>query len=285
MSSDDTGADKLAHSYAITAHRSQGLTSDVTYALEDGGGRELAYVAMSRARGQSHVHVVAGNVPEAASRLVWAWGQERRQTWAISQGQQKTLAELWAERARLLRSLPPDVSNELGQARQGLERAERDWADLRSGEGRWAGTKSGEAALVVRYAAVEHERASRALEDEGLGWWGRHKARRELAGAAASFDKALETWKRLGKLYDAELEAQRERLAGDVTSLEHTQAARDNYLRQHPEVPGRLAELDGAIQREEELERQRSWERVLQREQTRHLGIAHEIDNGLGMDL
>ena len=53
------GADKLGHAYAVTAHRSQGATVDVTHALEDGGGRELAYVAMSRARHESHVHVVA----------------------------------------------------------------------------------------------------------------------------------------------------------------------------------------------------------------------------------
>ena len=53
------GADKLGHAYAVTAHRCQGSTVDVTHALEDGGGRELAYVAMSRARNESHVHVVA----------------------------------------------------------------------------------------------------------------------------------------------------------------------------------------------------------------------------------
>ena len=69
----EIGSDKLAHAYAITAHRSQGSTVDVTHALEDGGGRELAYVAMSRARGASHIHLVAP-LSQAASRLAWAWG-------------------------------------------------------------------------------------------------------------------------------------------------------------------------------------------------------------------
>ncbi len=59
------------------------LRVDVSYALEDGGGRELAYVAMSRARGESHVHVVAPGMSQAASRLAWAWADERRQAWAI----------------------------------------------------------------------------------------------------------------------------------------------------------------------------------------------------------
>ena len=66
MGPEDIGSDRLAYAYAITAHRSQGSTVDVTYALEDGGGRELAYVAMSRARGESHVHVVAPSVAQAA---------------------------------------------------------------------------------------------------------------------------------------------------------------------------------------------------------------------------
>ena len=57
MGPEHIGADKLGHAYAVTAHRSQGATVDVTHALEDGGGRELAYVAMSRARNESHVHV------------------------------------------------------------------------------------------------------------------------------------------------------------------------------------------------------------------------------------
>ena len=83
MIADEIGSDKLAHAYAITAHRSQGSTVDVTYALEDGGGRELAYVAMSRARGESHVHVVAPDLSQAASRLAWAWEDEHRQSWAI----------------------------------------------------------------------------------------------------------------------------------------------------------------------------------------------------------
>ena len=70
---DDIGAERLAHSYAMTAHRCQGSTSDSTYALEDGGGRELAYVAMSRARRESHVHVVAPDLGSAARHLAWAW--------------------------------------------------------------------------------------------------------------------------------------------------------------------------------------------------------------------
>jgi hypothetical protein len=95
MGPGDIGADKLAHAYSVTAHRSQGQTVDVTHALEDGGGRELAYVAMSRARGESHVHVVAPDVRQAVRRLAWAWGQERRQRWAYGrQSPEERIARL-----------------------------------------------------------------------------------------------------------------------------------------------------------------------------------------------
>ena len=46
----EIAADRLAHGYAVTVHRSQGSTVERARALEDGGGRELAYVKMSRAR-------------------------------------------------------------------------------------------------------------------------------------------------------------------------------------------------------------------------------------------
>lgn len=59
VSGEYLGADRVGYGYAITVHRSQGATVDTAHVLADGGGRELAYVAMSRARGQSHVHLVA----------------------------------------------------------------------------------------------------------------------------------------------------------------------------------------------------------------------------------
>ena len=107
MGPGDIGADKLAYAYSITAHRSQGQTVDVTHALEDGGGRELAYVAMSRARGESHVHVVAPDIRQAARRLAWGWGQERRQRWAHTQPSPKERQSLPVPRAPGVEGLSP----------------------------------------------------------------------------------------------------------------------------------------------------------------------------------
>ena len=188
MGPGDIGAGKLAHAYSVTAHRSQGQTVDVTHALEDGGGRELAYVAMSRARGESHVHVVAPDMRHAARRLAWAWGQERRQRWAHTQSPEERLARMYHERQELRGLLPPDRSADLDQARRQLRPLEQDVADLQAGAGRWANSIPGAAARDLRQAAVSYQRASQDLEAGDLGPWGRHKARRQLREASAGFD-------------------------------------------------------------------------------------------------
>jgi conjugative relaxase-like TrwC/TraI family protein len=74
-------SNRLAHGYAITVHRSQGATLDTTHYLEDGGGRELAYVALSRARHGSTVYTHADDLDTAIDDLTDAWTIERRQQW------------------------------------------------------------------------------------------------------------------------------------------------------------------------------------------------------------
>ncbi|MHB1536535.1 MAG: ATP-dependent DNA helicase, partial [Acidimicrobiales bacterium] len=68
---DQIGPDKFALGYATTVHRSQGDTFDTAHLFADGGGRELAYVAMSRARDVAHLHAVADNVYQAVEDLTW----------------------------------------------------------------------------------------------------------------------------------------------------------------------------------------------------------------------
>jgi hypothetical protein len=285
MGPDDIGADKLAYSFAVTAHRAQGATVEVTHALEDGGGRELAYVAMSRARGESQVHVVAPDPRQAAARLAWAWTQERRQAWVLDRSPEETLAQLYLERRDLRASLPPDHSGELDDARRRLQQADQDAADLKAGTGRWAHSAAGEAARAIQEAAVEHQQAAQAVEGNDLGRWARRKARRQLREAGARFDQALEAWLEQGEPYAQQLEARREQLSHARAQLEQVQLARADFLAQHPEVPGRLRELDRAIGQQQRLERQRNWARLAQREHERHLGISHELDPGRGIDL
>jgi hypothetical protein len=78
--------DQLDYGYATTVHRSQGVTVDRAHVYVDGGGQELAYAAMSRAREASRVYVVADDTAMAAEDLIRDWKRERRPTWAIDTG-------------------------------------------------------------------------------------------------------------------------------------------------------------------------------------------------------
>ena len=83
LAGDELDADHLDHAYALTVHRTQAATVDRAHVLADGGGRELAYVAMSRARGATHVHVVADDVDQAVEDLGAEWRRETRQRWVL----------------------------------------------------------------------------------------------------------------------------------------------------------------------------------------------------------
>ncbi len=123
------------------------------------------------------------------------------------------------------------------------------------------------------------------LESPELGWCSRHKARRALADADDHFDKAVGAWENTGQPYATRLETQRDRLGAQAALLEQGRASREEFVAKHPEVPSRLAELDRDTAREQENERQRSWELLKEREQARDLGISHDLDRGYGMEL
>ena len=80
---DELSAERLDHAYAVTVHRTQGATVDTAHLYADGGGRELAYVAMSRARIATTVHTVADDVDQAAADLTAEWSVDRRQRWTL----------------------------------------------------------------------------------------------------------------------------------------------------------------------------------------------------------
>ena len=83
---DEIGAAQLDYGYATTVHRGQGATHDLAHVYEDGGGRELAYVAMSRARDETHVYLCADDLDQAREDLCRSWATERRWKWAIDTG-------------------------------------------------------------------------------------------------------------------------------------------------------------------------------------------------------
>lgn len=83
LAGEELASDRLAHAYAVTVHRMQGATVDRAHVFADGGGRELAYVAMSRARDTSHVYVTADDLDQAVEDLTLEWSPDRRQRWVL----------------------------------------------------------------------------------------------------------------------------------------------------------------------------------------------------------
>jgi hypothetical protein len=92
LSGEETGAARLALGYATTVHRSQGSTTARAHLFADGGGRELAYVAMCRARETTHAWTVAGDIAQAAEDLRRDWSQARTPTWALEPAYQRWTA-------------------------------------------------------------------------------------------------------------------------------------------------------------------------------------------------
>ena len=191
MGAEDIGADRLAHGYAITAHRAQGTTVEVAHVLDDGGGRELAYVAMSRARNASHVYTTAPDLTEAAQRLTWSWDDVRRQRWATDQARAaQRLEALRAEHRQLVGSIPPAVTNELAHVREQQADLEKDLADLRTGAGRWANTPVRASYEDLRVASRAHEENLRRFQDPHRGLLARHRSREDLRTSVATLQAA-----------------------------------------------------------------------------------------------
>ena len=235
LSAGDASADRLGHAYATTVHRSQGATTTRAHLFADGGGRELAYVAMSRAREGTQVWTVADDLAQAREDLEREWSSERRPTWAIDTGlpdpgqlDRTALATLpvgkrmgaiavVGAQARLSAdamraALPPDPSPRLGAATATLARLRRERADLESGTGAYGQTAAGQAVTGLRDALAELNSAQQAAQGS-RSWRGRRTARRSLPLLAGAAGHAQRRW-------DDLVAPELARLDGEVASAE-----------------------------------------------------------------
>ncbi|MGH8975595.1 MAG: hypothetical protein ACRD0C_20605, partial [Acidimicrobiia bacterium] len=200
---EETTADRLALGYAVTIHRSQGATVDTAHRYEDGGGRELAYVAMSRARHASHVYVVADNRDQAVEDLARDWSAEHRPRWAIDTGTPAAefppgrahpplppesalrLARLRAEREAVAVAIPPDPRLLLQSVEFRLADLRQALLELESGRGRYADTPEGEAAQALARAQYRRRQAETFAGMPDMDWGSRRYWRRSAKTSAA----------------------------------------------------------------------------------------------------
>jgi conjugative relaxase-like TrwC/TraI family protein len=259
---DLTDAKHLAHGYAVTVHRSQGATTETTHRLEDGGGRELAYVSMSRARQRSTVYAVADDLDQALDDLKREWTAEHRQRWAIDTGtpvtdpflieRDKTIAptvhhalrhaRLTAERHAVEHTVPTDVTNAIAEVRTDIATTRRSLTDLETGDGAWRNTRLGEVARVRRETEQRREHAAwRAQTSQGST---RRTARRELRDLDHKLAQIGERFEHLAAPERAALHTAITVLGQDRDDLAAQAAARTAWVDRHPDTARRLDRLD-----------------------------------------
>ena len=214
LAGDEIGADRLGLGYATTVHRGQGSTTARAHLFADGGGRELAYVAMSRAREATHAWVVADDLAQAADDLRRDWSVRRTSTWALDAGlpalpiKEAVVSLATPDHARVvalalagsraianataeLQSL--DLAPELAEARAAVHHAEQARADLLAGRGAYLGTDAGQAVSDLARADAGLSAAQREGEP-GWHWWARRTAAKEAAAWAERHADARRRW-------------------------------------------------------------------------------------------
>jgi conjugative relaxase-like TrwC/TraI family protein len=256
--------DHLDYGYALTVHREQGATADRSHYLAEGGGRELAYVAMSRARGSSIVHAVADNVGQAIEDITHDWSVDRNQQWitrtATAVGVDPAIRALPedpdARRARLLAELealeghaPPDVTAELAAARADLDRLRRSRDDLVRGSGRWHHTPAGRAARDLEQARHQRQHAEYRLDLPHNARRDRHRWRRIAQSAARTEARAKRDWMIHGRPVVEQFDRRITRAEHRVAELETDARFRRRWLAQHPELERRLQHAQRELRR------------------------------------
>jgi conjugative relaxase-like TrwC/TraI family protein len=209
---DEIGAAQLAHGYATTVHRSQGVTHELAHVYEDGAGRELAYVAMSRARDETHVYLYADDLDQAREDLCRNWATERRWKWAIDAGTPEVVSRdsqprvptslereaLKQERAGLYAAMPRYLRDEIRAAEDRCRTAEAQLSRLRSNNGIDWGGPIGEAASAL--FAAHRARFDHQLHAKGT-FISRIQAR---FAKTADLERIVEAEERLAELRQPE---------------------------------------------------------------------------------
>jgi hypothetical protein len=193
LGGDELGKERLDHGYALTVHREQGATSDRTHYLAEGGGRELAYVALSRARHHTTIHAVADNLDHALDTIRTDWTHTNHDTWisptttpGTDPRHQPTIVEeahlrwrLVGELDRLHALTPPDVTGELIAARDNSDALHDQRRHLDAGTGPYTNTPAGRITRQLRGLDADWRHAHAALRTAKP--WQRPGLRRQVA--------------------------------------------------------------------------------------------------------
>jgi hypothetical protein len=210
LDGDAIDAEHLDHGYALTVHRAQGGTYDRAHVLAAGGGRELAYVALSRARTGTTLHTVADDLDQARHDLTLDWSDDQHQRWITDtatpapQEPEQTPEQRRVTSYRTLGALNDDLR------------------DLFAGRGRWEHTPEGANARTRNEVRTALDDAQRRAAHPSTGRRDRRAARREADALAPVLDVAEARWQAVGRpaaddlrqtIHDVEADIERDDIA------------------------------------------------------------------------
>jgi conjugative relaxase-like TrwC/TraI family protein len=255
LAGQDLAADRLAHGYAITVHRSQGATVQVTHALEDGGGRELAYVRMSRARESTTLYLVAESPEQAGEDLRRAWSNERRWRWAIDTALPEAgvsgpvppalrRAQLLAQRDAVTAAVPAEQTANIVASAERINTARRHLDDLQGGRGDYADTPAGDAARDLAEAKQHREEARRMSQSSELPRRDRRAWADNQTRWAQTQADAQDRWDRHGAPEHSRLTQDLHDATDRHSAVLEAHDARRVWLSRHPELPRLLGRID-----------------------------------------
>jgi hypothetical protein len=237
------------------------------HALEDGGGRELAYVKMSRARQRSTVYAIADTVEQAGEDLARDWSVSRRPAWVIDSDTPATdpaaveadirvaaplraalrRGRLVAERQAIAAAMPPDPTAEIQAIERDRDRLRRQQDDLAAGKGVYARQPIGAAVRNIEQADMNTRRIERDLRNHKPGRADRRRAQAEITDwqqrrSVATRDLEALTGPELTRLNGID-----EQLAGRLSELWGQRQDRQDWIERHPEAARRLDRLAADI--------------------------------------
>lgn len=209
--------DHLDYGYALTVHRAQGATYDCAHVLAAGGGRELAYVAMSRARDHTTIHATADDLPQAVDDLQSDWSVARHQRWISDTparlGRQTEPVRAGRRPANVRPRPAPSLSGHRANTQRRLIDLHDDYDELLAGAGRWADTQAGAAARTLSAASQQLTEARRVAKAPAH----RRRDRRDAANALPRLEAAVET---AARHWDHVGEPEARRLHDQITSTD-----------------------------------------------------------------
>jgi hypothetical protein len=188
------GADEVAYHQATVVDRSDdhpGRALDYYGSrgetpLRWGGGRELAYVALSRARDHTTVLATADNLEQAVHDVQVDWSTETHQRWITDTS------------ARPAAPVVPFEADTLDLP-QRLRALTDDHHALQTGTGRWTRTPAGSAARVRNETRSQLDSASRDAQNPNLRRRDRRAATKTIDPLTAACDHAEHHWQTIGE--------------------------------------------------------------------------------------